>query len=673
MKTSLALVCTLITATLLLSWTFFHDTKSISPTVFSAGNSDSSKMRRPAAEDVLVQKISGDNSHVLLMAYYSKENYSEPYFTIENGFAMTLRDDGKENDKIAGDGLYTAKIPADIHAFNKQATGISKKMKAVKFKPVKYLEREKIVDPDASEDFDVAKFDANEPVSVSGLTNALSTNLKSEPASLSSGSASLAVVVPSLDAVKNKSVFITDISVVEDATRTWNFKTQKGNLNGPWTFNTLMRNLASRNSTASASNPALSDFIKKWLMQFATQQTVNGDVVAGRPLLNSVILNPWLARSLANGAPSGQLDMRFAPFKLTAITNRFDLRDGESFGNPGQPCGEARFIFTLVSSIDTVNAAKSINIHIGDPLRMNLILEFLVNKPNTCADKQAWAQQWVDLANLALPSSQYNTALQKITDQFASLSASKKAPSQNKLSQLRTNEITLEDLEFGVGTWQLRQFNLISSKTKVELKMATDIQSPADKFNGAISTSTAQNVQRFADFVNQNTNAINSGFFTVPVTFQGSPFMGAVSKVSTGPIGPTGFHWDGATSGTARITDNNARHNISMQTCSGCHGGESQTFFTHIDNVPFGQQATLSGFVSGKKGFRAADADGDDNNGVFSVADPAQRPTSTAPTIRQFNEIDRRAKDLINVVSTSCGSVLAISSQLLFNPITTVD
>ena len=665
MKKRLALVSTLIIVTLLLSSTLSHDTKTFSPSLLSSGNPQDSLKRRPPAEDVLVQKIKGDNSHLLLTAYYSKENYSQPFFTIQNGLTITLRDDGTGNDNVAGDGLYTAKIPANLTEFRLRASGMVQEMKARRFTPIGYVNRQRIVDPNAAESFDIAKFDAFKPVSVSALTTALSASPKSISAALTA--------VPTLDAIKNNSVFITHLSVVEDPTRTWNFKTQQGNLNGPWTFNTLIRNLASRNNTTAVSNAVLSDFVKKWLTQFATQQTVNGDVVAARPLANSVLINPWLARSKANGAPTGQLDMRFAPFKLTAITNRFDLRDGQQFGNVGQPCGEARFIFTLVSSFDTVDAANSINILRGDPLKMTVIIEFLVNKSNTCEAKLNWAEQWVELANLSLPSPQYNVALQKVTDQFASLAATRKAPSSNTLSQLRTNEIALEDLRFGFGTWQLRQFNLITTKNKVDLKMGTDAQTPADKFNGGIAGNNPQDIQRLADFVNQNKDAINSGFFTVPATFQGSPFLAAVSKVRAPATGSTGFRWDGASSGTARIIDDNARFNLSMQTCSGCHGGESQTFFTHVDNVQFGREAPLSGFVRGIRGSNAEDADGDDNNGVFSVIDPTLRPTATSPTIRQFNEIDRRAQDLLAVVSTTCGSVLAISSELMFRPISSVD
>src|SRR5689334_16371386 len=59
----------------------------------------------PTAEDVLVQKIPGDNNHVLIMAFYSKENYSGPSFSLENGGHLVFADDGNGYDKKAGDGL----------------------------------------------------------------------------------------------------------------------------------------------------------------------------------------------------------------------------------------------------------------------------------------------------------------------------------------------------------------------------------------------------------------------------------------------------------------------------------------------------------------------------------------------------------------------------------------
>src|SRR4051812_20910842 len=207
LKRPLFLVSTFIAASLLLSWRYFNDynAPSASPMSSSSGKdrltdeeliawmADNAGTPQddqpPAAEDVLVQRIPGDNNHLLLMAFYSKENYSRPSFTIENGFTITFRDDGKGEDRTAGDGLYTAKIPADVKAFRKQAVTMMQQMRAGGYKPVRYLNRQRIIDPNAAEGFEAEQFDANQPVSVSGLTNALSEDFSSALTSLSSPSA----------------------------------------------------------------------------------------------------------------------------------------------------------------------------------------------------------------------------------------------------------------------------------------------------------------------------------------------------------------------------------------------------------------------------------------------------------------------------------------------------
>src|SRR3954464_1854471 len=139
LKRPLVLVSTLIATSLLLSWKYFdHYDAPSAASMSSLSNQDRltdeeliawmaedagtpQDDQPPAAEDVLVQRIPGDNDHLLLMAYYSKENYSRASFTIENGYAITFRDDGRGEDRVAGDGLYTTKIPADVPALRKQA------------------------------------------------------------------------------------------------------------------------------------------------------------------------------------------------------------------------------------------------------------------------------------------------------------------------------------------------------------------------------------------------------------------------------------------------------------------------------------------------------------------------------------------------------------------------
>lgn len=598
----------------------------------------------PAAEDVLVQKIPGDNQHLLIMAFYSKENYSGDLITLEDGSGIVLRDDGKEFDKTAGDGLYTAKINADVKEFRRLAVTIDGKMKKSNYKPSRYDHRALVYDPDASEDFDVANFDANEPVSVSGLTNALSSDLST----LATTGAT------TLDLIRQNSVIITSLRVVEDSTRTWNSCSQKGNAKGPWTFGTLMRQLASKDPANIASDAAVSSFVKNWLNTWAKTHVINGDTVEARTLVSN-ILNPWLNQSKSAGSPAGQLDMRFAPFKLIAIINRFDLRDGALNGIPGSPCGEARLVFCLIKN-DCSRA-----------LQMTVIFEYGINKPATCSAQKAWAQQWVDLKNFAIGSSEYNVALQNITDQFTLCGSNPSKPNQSSLDQLRTNEVTLSP---NPKIWELREFFLNPNGV---LREKTVEQTPADKYN---AKTINDDVKRMVDYVARNQTAIISEKNVVPLTWNGVPFLGGSSHILDSPTGapPKIYHWDGTNSSSAStfIRSNNARFFFSFNTCSGCHGGETQTHFTHVDPVFFGTEATLSGFLTGKAGNFAIDFDRKAGNDTMAVKDAALRPSSN-PKIRNFNDIKRRARDLKKVVSTTCGSVLSISSELMFQPLNSVD
>ena len=602
----------------------------------------------PAAQDVVIQKIPGDNNHLLMMAFYSKENYSGPFLTLQDGFGIVFRDDGKGFDKKAGDGFYTARVAADVREFRKQAVLMDHQMKKSNYKAFRYVHRALVYDPDVSEGFDASKFDANEPVSISGLTNALSSDL----------SAFATAKATTLDSIKRNSTIITNLAVVEDSTRTWNNCAQKGNVNGPWTFGTLMRQLASKDPSNIATDAEVSTFIKNWLNKWKEVQVINGDSVKARTLVNNV-LNPWLNQSKSAGAPSGQLDMRFAPFKLIAIVNRFDLRDGALNGIPGSPCGEGRFVFCLLKN-DCTRA-----------LQMTVIFEYGINKPATCSDQKAWAQQWVNLKNLPLGRSEYNQALQDITDQFSLCGTNPNKPNQSSLDQLRTNDVALSPAP---KTWELRQFALDSTGNLVEEAVG---QTPADKFNARTVNANLQDVQVMVDYVNKNRATINKEKNVVPQTWNGVPFLAGSSHILDSPTGalPKVYHWDGTDSSNVStfIKDNNSRFFFSFNTCAGCHAGETQTHFTHIDPVFFGTEATLSGMITGTAGTGGAiDFDNNPANDTMAVKDAALRPT-TNPKIRNFNEIKRRAQDLKKVTSTTCSSILSISSELLFQPLNSVD
>jgi hypothetical protein len=101
-KRPLVIAFTIIIVTILLSWTLLNDdvTSATSSSLvykdkpgdtaiseFIADGGSLLGANQPlAAADVLIQRIPGDNSHLLLMAYYSKENYSGQAITINNEF-----------------------------------------------------------------------------------------------------------------------------------------------------------------------------------------------------------------------------------------------------------------------------------------------------------------------------------------------------------------------------------------------------------------------------------------------------------------------------------------------------------------------------------------------------------------------------------------------------------
>src|SRR5215471_2571179 len=103
---------------------------------------DEAQNNLQAAEDVLIQKIPGDHQHLLMMAYYSKENYPGAFVIVHAGSNdIVFRDDGNGDDKTADDGFFTAKISADVNQFREMAVKMSDDMKSSGYKPVRYLDR----------------------------------------------------------------------------------------------------------------------------------------------------------------------------------------------------------------------------------------------------------------------------------------------------------------------------------------------------------------------------------------------------------------------------------------------------------------------------------------------------------------------------------------------------
>jgi hypothetical protein len=346
--------------------------------------------------------------------------------------------------------------------------------------------------------------------------------------------------------------------------------------------------------------------------------------------------------------------MRFAPFKLTAIVNRFDIRERAA----GIPAGEGRFTFCLIDSTCT------------HALQMTVVMEFAINKKNDCDSLQDWARQWYNLKNFTVGSAQYNAKLQAITDQF-SLWGTTNRPAKIGLNSIRTNEIAFAPDNGSVKRYEFREFGLAISPSR-KLFQRTVAQIPRDKYNAQVDN---PDVRRMVAWINDNRRPIINDDYTLPDSLDGIPLLGGHAQILGPAVGtpPDVYHWDGTeTSGPARIKNTTARHVFSRNTCTGCHAGEVQTFFTHVDPVFFGKKATLSGFLSGTAGRGGAiDFDNNPDNDSMMVKDAANRG-GTLNSVRMFNDILRRAKDLKDfVLSPPCASsaVFAIRNELMFKPL----
>ncbi len=381
-----------------------------------------------------------------------------------------------------------------------------------------------------------------------------------------------------------KSLVIRDPKVIEDPTRTFNPCTGIGTPLGKWTFGHLIQQMANRSATGIKPHK----FVKQWLKQWEKKQVVNGVVVPKRSRIRSLIIDPW---QQASGGADKPLDLAKAPFRLLAIVNRVDLRDNSASAGSA---GEARFVFAALGP--------------GcQPLQFTVIFEYGIQRSD-CQAVRDWAKQWFDLGSLELGSPEYNTALEAITEQFVRAGADPSKPNGSMLNQLRTNEIAL------TSPWELREFKL---SAEGELKQVTVKKTPDLSFNRTAV---------LANFVNGNEADILAEKHVVPDQFPvGNSFLAGSAPM------PDRVFWDNPTTGPV-ITSREARHKFSLQTCNGCHQGETNTEFTHIKPTPFGTPAELSGFMTG-----------------ISVADPPD-----GSPIREFNELQRRAADLDQLVNSSC-------------------
>jgi|GEM_PF-780855 len=469
-----------------------------------------------------------------------------------------------------------------------------------------------------------------------------------------------------VDLRPEKSLFITHLDVVEDSARTFNTVTEAGNPNGYWTFGYLIRQMC------VGITPK--DFLKSWLLHYTTDVTLNGQTVAKRDRTVFNLIEPWLRRCDPNingtnnsnpvtmtnwtqkwaSVPESLL-LKYAPFKLTAIVNRMDLRGNFAYGSASNT-GELRFIFSLVAPVNIApssgygatagtvpqadNQITNINSSLGfiDWEGMNIIFEYQF-LPSSVCDAKALANSWVDLSSsgYTLGSPSYNQALQAIINPVTAMNAVPGRPNGSALLRMRTSEkclatVTAQDnASWKASNWEFRQFEIDGNPNSItyhQLVQTVLPNTPINTYNYPRNADNSSFNDDFGYILNNNFNPTGSlalldwmyapsnrlqvakGNHNLPASLNGQPLLAASAQMDLEfahhfdfPYNYAGIYYNitypttnydpGNLPTVSNIPDFNKvlRNSLSINTCQGCHGGENKTLFSHIRPLGYGEAA----------------------------------------------------------------------------------
>ena len=539
-----------------------------------------SKGARPAVSIMRLQPALPDANAILRIQFPNNERAGKQFsLKMNDGVTLLFRDDGKRGDERADDGVLSSPINvnfANVEANRSRIVNVHRALNA---------------------DLTVQRFNGRLLVGTTPIQFPDPNTLL-----IDDGTGSGEALAAALAIDPARSLLITHPSVIEDPTRTFNPCTDIGTRMGKWTFGYLMTQMA--NQTQTGIDPRV--FTRQWLAHWEAQQTINGFAVPARSPVRDKVIIPW---ELASGGIGSPLDLSEAPFRLLAIVNRIDLR-----GNSGYTinnAGEARFVFGVIDRTAGSSTCCVVT-------EMTAILEYGIDRA-TCQGVKAWAQEWVNLSSIPMPSAQFNQSLENITEQFARAGASPRKVNGSALNQLRTNEF----LPPQTGNWELREFKLTPGSedpfvANGQLKMTTVKLTPDEQFN---------NTPTLGNYLTANAPQVCAGTHVVPLQFAGAPFLGGNSFV------PPTF-WDSPAFLCPPDPNCNVEFKFSFNTCSGCHFGETNTAFYHIRPTPFGQPPLLSPFLSG----------------VVNVNDPRCGP----PFVNTFDEMNRRRLILDQIANQIC-------------------
>lgn len=284
--------------------------------------------------------------------------------------------------------------------------------------------------------------------------------------------------------------------------------------------------------SASTRDPI--SFVRSWFEQWLGDDGAAPGLpeVAARPGAGPVLIDPWLGAGGA-AADAGYLP-RFtpswaeAPFVLIAIVNRVDLARAACDGF----AGELRYVY---SALDVAS---------GEPLDMTVIVEIPYPTLRPAAE---WARAWQDIGRRP-PGPSYASAIEDLAREVQSEADPLRV-------RVRTNEIALGSA--AAPRWEMREFQTQIVDAELALSQVPLESTPRSDADPAA----------LAAHVLERSDAILQGPVALPLELQ----AGAAE------IPTPDFSW-----AVLGVSDR-LRRAFSLETCNGCHGGDTPTLpFRHI-------------------------------------------------------------------------------------------
>ena len=574
-----------------------------------------------------------------------------PVFLGQN--SITLFDDGTNGDPIAMDGIYTGTLsesPQDFESdMNARVQAInSQTQQGIPFFTFAGHLGTQVSSQQVSQQltFDMNAFNSFAPVSLSPLLFS--------PAAAAMAPSSTCVL-PAI--IKQQSLFITDLSVVEDPARTYNVVTGIGNPVGNWTFGTMINNMTGGLVTPSA-------LLLSWFNNYVIPVVVNFQTINARGNFVYFVIAPWMVAAGAapnraavtpanwlaiwNTVPAATL-LKTAPFKLTAIVNRMDLRGNPGYSGGLSNAGETRFIFTLidpnlgdgpgpnglgVGSNGFITGLPPIQpqneffpgTNFIDWKGFNIIFEYGNVQNNLCSVVN-FANQWVNLSTFAFPSAAYNAALEAITTTVTNMGAAPTKVNKSAINRIRTNERICDKAVFAsipswvTSDWEFRQFELQTASnlfaqvplTNTPMNSANDITAASITINplavGSLPTIAAvpadqDNLMDWIFSTPANVANIIAGNVSIPTTWLGSPLLSGGARVDYEFLHYIDLNWASTDANFVAYKIANTlgtvngfsqyklvRQQLSVNSCQGCHAADTKTIFTQVEPLGYGVPA----------------------------------------------------------------------------------